>query len=593
MHSRFRGIWCRVALVNAGLLVLVLAAGSMGHLTHAALNSTEARFPVGNSPFFVGVGDLNGDGFPDAVATNFNSGTASVLYGDGSGLLGPQTAYATDAGPFGVAAGYVNADGMVDLVVGNFSSATITVLLNNGAGFSAAGSVSVGSNPFGIAAGDINGDGNADVVTGNSGSSDVSILLSNGDGTFTPSSQSPMILGISPSAVALAHLDSDGILDLLVVNESSSDLSVLPGLGGGLFGPDTRYPLQVNAESIDLGDLDADGDEDVAVANFTSRTISILLGNGDGTLTPHGSYATGGPSASVAIGDVDGDGIPDLVVAGQSFVAPRPSILNVLPGNGDGSFDSPVVLKTDRGYTAADVMDLDGNGRNDIAASRIVPPPPSTPTGGEIVVMLFNAAPVASMSAAATTECTAREGTDVFLDGTGSTDDQGIVSYEWIEDLGEPTETLLGTDASMTASLVLGSHDITLRVTDAFGESDTASAVVSIVDTIAPTITASANPPNLWPPSGAYVDIVVDVVASDTCGLLPVSLTSIVSSEADPDAVQEADFGTPDFNFKLQSEKIAQTRVYTITYTASDVSGNSTDAVTTVQVRRLKTKTRL
>src|SRR5262249_31941807 len=156
--------------------------------------------------------------------------------------------------------------------------------------------------------------------------------------------------------------------------------------------------------------------------------------------------------------------------------------------------------------------------------------------------------------------------------------DHGIVSYEWFIDFGSPGETLLGEGATLHVSLPLGDHAVTLRVTDAGGKTGTDTILVRVADTTTPTLTVAANPASIWPPNGAYYDVHVTVRASDACGTVTVALVSVTSSESDPDAIQDAQPGTPDVDLRLQAEKIASSRTYTLLYRATDGSGHSTQA---------------
>ena len=84
---------------------------------------------------------------------------------------------------------------------------------------------------------------------------------------------------------------------------------------------------------------------------------------------------------------------------------------------------------------------------------------------------------------------------------------------------------------------------------------------------------------------------------TDVCGQpQTVVLTSIVSSEPD-DApgqtdghtvrdIQDADFGTPDFVFKVRAEadRNGPGRIYLVTYTATSLSGQSASAGATIFV---------
>jgi hypothetical protein len=65
----------------------------------------------------------------------------------------------------------------------------------------------------------------------------------------------------------------------------------------------------------------------------------VRLGNGDGSFRAAASYtlSTLGATTWVDVGDVTGDGRPDLVAA----LAWEDEIV-VLPGNGDGTFGSPI-----------------------------------------------------------------------------------------------------------------------------------------------------------------------------------------------------------------------------------------------------------
>jgi len=77
----------------------------------------------------------------------------------------------------------------------------------------------------------------------------------------------------------------------------------------------------------------------------------------------------------------------------------------------------------------------------------------------------------------------------VTFDGTSSTDNVGITTFEWsFEENGAPL-TLDGVTAEHTFDLP-GSYDIVLEVTDLEGNSAIGSFVLRVIDTIAPTVHA-------------------------------------------------------------------------------------------------------
>ena len=334
---------------------------------------------VGSGPHAVVTRDFNGDGKLDlAVANTANSNNVMILLGNGSGGFTQALGSPVPVGnnPYGIAAGDVNGDGRTDLAVANFGADSVTILLGNGAGGfnQAAGSpVSTGDGPFSIAAGDLNGDGRLDLVVPNFLSSNVSILLGNGFGGFSPAAGSPIAAGARPSSAAVGDLDLDGKADLAVANDSSGDVSILLGNGDGTFSQAAGSPIAVGTfpQSIVAADLNRDGRLDLAVANqaASSNSVSILLGNGAGGFAqPSGSpFFAGTNPDSIAVGDLNGDDILDLAVADAGV----PNAVTVLLGNGSGGFAQPAGSPFPAGQTSRSVAvgDVTGDGNLDLVVA--------------------------------------------------------------------------------------------------------------------------------------------------------------------------------------------------------------------------------
>lgn len=108
-------------------------------------------------------------------------------------------------------------------------------------------------------------------------------------------------------------------------------------------------------------------------------------------------------------------------------------------------------------------------------------------------------------------------------------------------------------------------------------------------DTTPPVLTVSAIPAVLWPPNNKMVGIMVNLAVKDDYDPQPeIKLESITSSEglAATD-LAGADFGTEDRQFSLRASRTGNNlagRIYTITYSATDGSGNKSTASTTVTV---------
>jgi len=142
------------------------------------------------------VADVNKDGKPDVIVTNWDSGVG-VLLGNGDGTFQPAVIYAATRGADAVAVADLNGDSWPDLVVGSNDGAGgpwLSVLLNKGDGtfLPAVRYSTVGFDVTSVAVADVDGDGKPDLIAANQcrdtncNHSSLAVLLGNGDGTFHP-----------------------------------------------------------------------------------------------------------------------------------------------------------------------------------------------------------------------------------------------------------------------------------------------------------------------------------------------------------------------------------------------------------------------
>jgi hypothetical protein len=144
------------------------------------------------------------------------------------------------------------------------------------------------------------------------------------------------------------------------------------------------YPSGGNGTgSVALGDLNGDGRLDMVVANgcvsgsqcgsMTAGSLDVLLGNGDGTFQAPVSYFTGSTHVSFAtIADVNDDGRPDLLVGGSCphGDCSAGGTVAVLLGNGDGTFQAALVFSAPSGAGGAIVVaDVNNDGKPDVIAA--------------------------------------------------------------------------------------------------------------------------------------------------------------------------------------------------------------------------------
>jgi hypothetical protein len=158
----------------------------------------------------------------------------------------------------------------------------------------------------------------------------------------------------------------------------------------------------------------------------------------------------------------------------------------------------------------------------------------------------------------------------------------------------------LSVSHDLTAGLcaVGTTKTVTFSATDAAGNIGSATSTITVVDTTAPSISSVAATPNvLWPPNHKMVPVSVLLSVSDVCDAsVSCSITSVTSNEP-VDGLGDGDT-SPDWSITgaltvdLRAERSGKGtgRVYTITVTCTDDSGNSSNSTVTVKVPRDKGK---
>ena len=120
------------------------------------------------------------------------------------------------------------------------------------------------------------------------------------------------------------------------------------------------------AYGVAVADFNGDGKPDVAFLQTTSGVayVSVMLGNGNGTFSapvnvftfPANDYSQG-----ILARDFNGDGKMDI-----AFTAPQLNQIVVLPGNGNGTFGTPIVTSTTLAPSFMQTADVNGDGKLDV-----------------------------------------------------------------------------------------------------------------------------------------------------------------------------------------------------------------------------------
>ena len=350
------------------------------------------EYEAGNSPDSIVAGDFTGDGKLDLAVADAGGYTypnntipsgVSVLLGNGDGTFQPPIQYnvGTDPGSVYLVAGHFTGGRHVDLAIADNASNTVSILLGNGDGtFQAPRAIATEFDPTDLLAGDFNGDSRLDLATAN-GDGTISILLGNGDGTFAPQAATPVGYAAIAEDLAAGDFTRDGKLDLAITNPGDElyggtdpgGVNVLLGNGDGTFQTIQQVKTGLTPTTLVTGDFNGDGKPDLATANGDG-TISILLGNGDGTFQSQEQLSLGLPLLSslgpLVAGDFNGDGRLDLAVldeGNQGFGGSDPGGVEVLLGNGNGTFQRLPELAVELDPTLLLTGDFNDDGKLDLA----------------------------------------------------------------------------------------------------------------------------------------------------------------------------------------------------------------------------------
>jgi hypothetical protein len=343
-----------VSQFSPDLLLVLLGDGAGGVAGQA---STPSQNPLTD----VELVDLNGDGDLDVAGVHFDysDGSLWTWFGDGTGQFSGVLRYDPPVQATQLEAGDLDGDGAPELVTRSRQVDGVHVWPNLGDGTFGTSTPVETTTPDGALLADMDGDGHGDLLVSTSLGE---VLFHRNDGAGAFATPVPLRACHGPAQLHALDLDGDGLLDLAVESLLFHGLTLHTGLGtGGL-----RLPLEAvlggDLQDVTLADLDGDGWEEAIVARSNASDVIVLHGTGTERFGEAVSFPTGGPSAAVAAGDVTADGLLDVVVALEQL----PGGVAILAGDGAGGLGVASFHATGQNTTHVELADMDQEGSLDV-----------------------------------------------------------------------------------------------------------------------------------------------------------------------------------------------------------------------------------
>jgi hypothetical protein len=333
-------------------------------------------FSTGSShPLYINVGDLNNDGRKDIAVVHYGTNGIGIFLGYGNGAFANEISYSTgfDSIPYSIALGDLNNDQYLDIAVANYGTDEIAIFFGYGNGSFTDPiryTTTVGSDPSSVAVADLNNDHQLDIVVANYGLHGLGIFFGYGNGSFA--AQKPYFIDIQsrPQYIAIDDLNHDNQTDIVIVDSTNSKIHILPGYGNGTFSNFTTFisDYQTLPFAAAIDDLKNDSKSYIAVVNYGTNDVLVLSGYSSLNSVDPMEFSVGHDShpTSVALGDFNNDQFLDIVITNLAFDS-----IGVLIGYGNGSFETEISYSMESGSAPECVCtgDFNNDNRTDIAVA--------------------------------------------------------------------------------------------------------------------------------------------------------------------------------------------------------------------------------
>lgn len=278
--------------------------------------------------------------------------------------------YFEPARTFEIAMGDLDGDGDPDAVSSNMEFIDSRVWLNDGKGFFTATGQLLTQQGHGVEIGDLDGDGDLDIfiTCAHFGANNAwhqrpsKIYFNDGNANFTDSGQNPGDSLLSGNEISLYDIDTDGDLDAMIDYYQEANLIYLNDGLGNFTKSELTYP-----DNSSWCDLDSDGDVDI-ITREMGVGFKVLLNDGKGNFSEYWQLTdSSAVRGRIGFADLDNDGDPDVVVVSGANENSKSS--SVWYNDGTGRFtQSDIRLPVTR-WARIESGDLNGDRYIDIFIS--------------------------------------------------------------------------------------------------------------------------------------------------------------------------------------------------------------------------------
>ncbi len=231
------------------------------------------------NPSAIAIVDYDLDQDQDLLILDHDTNKIHIFLGDGRGNFSElnQTnptipVSLPPCGPVAIALVTLDADAFTDWVIACKETQDV-LLLKSQTGFEKASLPQM--EPTGIVLSDYDGDGIPDIAVigkdlGRAGKGKLVVVASEG-------TNKQILLDAPPRDIALASIDFDSLLDLIVTEENGTDVKVLYGRSDGSFSDPVSIPLGGSLAGLAVADFDRNASSDFVVVDESLHKATVVM----------------------------------------------------------------------------------------------------------------------------------------------------------------------------------------------------------------------------------------------------------------------------------------------------------------------------